>query len=145
MHHADDGEIAVTNALNEDTSVHWHRLLVPAELDGGPHQLKADEYVTSRAAHSSTSCDAFLSSPFSWANRDRCVRDWPATAPGGQGGERCALPRNTALTICLSCFRSASFEDELVVGRPAGDDDHDAGTGWQYDLGGYRMRRRAFP
>lgn len=35
----DDVEIAVTNALGEDTTVHWHGLLIPAELDGGPHQL----------------------------------------------------------------------------------------------------------
>ena len=39
VHQGDDVEIAVTNALNEDTSVHWHGLLIPAELDGGPHQL----------------------------------------------------------------------------------------------------------
>jgi FtsP/CotA-like multicopper oxidase with cupredoxin domain len=39
VHKGDNVEIAVTNALNEDTSVHWHGLLIPAELDGGPHQL----------------------------------------------------------------------------------------------------------
>lgn len=39
VHQGDDVEIAVTNALNEDTTVHWHGLLIPAELDGGPHQL----------------------------------------------------------------------------------------------------------
>ena len=35
----DDVEIAVTNTLNEDTTVHWHGLLIPAELDGGPHRI----------------------------------------------------------------------------------------------------------
>ena len=41
IYRGDDVEIAVTNALNEDTTVHWHGLLIPAELDGGPHQIIA--------------------------------------------------------------------------------------------------------
>ncbi|WP_299002994.1 multicopper oxidase domain-containing protein, partial [uncultured Caulobacter sp.] len=28
--------IAVTNALDEDTSIHWHGLLVPFQMDGVP-------------------------------------------------------------------------------------------------------------
>ncbi len=39
VHRGDDVEMAVTNALDEDTTVHWHGLLVPGEVDGGPHQL----------------------------------------------------------------------------------------------------------
>ncbi len=39
VHSGDDVEVAVTNALGDDTTVHWHGLLVPAEVDGGPHQL----------------------------------------------------------------------------------------------------------
>ncbi|WP_205769673.1 multicopper oxidase family protein [Microvirga sp. KLBC 81] len=39
VHRGDDVEIAVTNALGEETSVHWHGLLIPGELDGGPHQM----------------------------------------------------------------------------------------------------------
>ena len=39
VNRGDDVEIAVSNALKEDTTVHWHGLLIPAELDGGPHQL----------------------------------------------------------------------------------------------------------
>ena len=39
VNRGDEVEIAVTNALNEDTTVHWHGLLIPAELDGSPHQL----------------------------------------------------------------------------------------------------------
>ncbi|MFC1456526.1 MULTISPECIES: multicopper oxidase family protein [Microvirga] len=39
VHRGDDVEIAVTNALDEETSVHWHGLLIPGELDGGPHQM----------------------------------------------------------------------------------------------------------
>lgn len=31
----------VQNNLGEDTTVHWHGLLVPAEADGGPHQVIA--------------------------------------------------------------------------------------------------------
>ncbi len=31
----------VQNNLGEDTTVHWHGLLVPAEEDGGPHQVIA--------------------------------------------------------------------------------------------------------
>ncbi|MDP1931051.1 MAG: multicopper oxidase domain-containing protein [Gammaproteobacteria bacterium] len=37
-----DGEsvvINVSNTMNEDTTVHWHGLHVPAKQDGGPHQL----------------------------------------------------------------------------------------------------------
>ena len=37
----DDVAAAVTNGLGADTTVHWHGLLVPGELDGGPHQLIA--------------------------------------------------------------------------------------------------------
>ena len=39
VHRGDDVEIAVTNSLGEETSVHWHGLLIPGELDGGPHQM----------------------------------------------------------------------------------------------------------
>ena len=39
VNRGDEVEIAVTNALKEDTTVHWHGLLIPAELDGSPHQL----------------------------------------------------------------------------------------------------------
>ena len=39
LHRGDDVQIAVTNALGTDTTVHWHGMLIPAELDGGPHQL----------------------------------------------------------------------------------------------------------
>lgn len=39
VYQGDDVEIAVTNTLNEDTTVHWHGLLIPAELDGGPHRI----------------------------------------------------------------------------------------------------------
>ena len=38
VHRGDDVEVAVTNALDEDTTVHWHGLLIPGELDGSPHQ-----------------------------------------------------------------------------------------------------------
>lgn len=33
--------IDVQNRLDEGTTVHWHGLLVPAEMDGGPHQIIA--------------------------------------------------------------------------------------------------------
>jgi len=39
VHRGDDVSIAVTNALSEVTTVHWHGLLIPGEVDGGPHQL----------------------------------------------------------------------------------------------------------
>ena len=39
VNRGDDVEIAVSNTLQEDTTVHWHGLLIPAELDGSPHQL----------------------------------------------------------------------------------------------------------
>jgi blue copper oxidase len=29
----------VNNTLSEDTTLHWHGMLVPAEFDGGPHQI----------------------------------------------------------------------------------------------------------
>ena len=31
----------VTNALTEDTTTHWHGMLVPGPVDGGPHQVVA--------------------------------------------------------------------------------------------------------
>lgn len=41
VHRGDDVRVAVTNRLSADTTVHWHGLLVPGELDGGPHQVIA--------------------------------------------------------------------------------------------------------
>lgn len=35
----DKADITVVNNLNEPTTVHWHGLHVPAEYDGGPHQI----------------------------------------------------------------------------------------------------------
>lgn len=35
----DEVKINVENTLDETTTVHWHGLEVPAEMDGGPHQL----------------------------------------------------------------------------------------------------------
>ncbi len=39
VHRGDDVPVAVTNRLAVDTTVHWHGLLIPGDLDGGPHQL----------------------------------------------------------------------------------------------------------
>jgi blue copper oxidase len=39
LHRGDEVEVSVTNAMRDATAVHWHGLLVPAELDGGPHQM----------------------------------------------------------------------------------------------------------
>lgn len=41
LHAGDDVEIAVANRMRQATAVHWHGLLVPGELDGGPHQAIA--------------------------------------------------------------------------------------------------------
>jgi cuproxidase len=35
----DEVEMTVENALDVDTTVHWHGLLVPGDVDGGPHQI----------------------------------------------------------------------------------------------------------
>jgi len=34
----DNIQVNVTNHLNEITTVHWHGMVLPAEMDGGPHQ-----------------------------------------------------------------------------------------------------------
>ena len=39
VYRGDNVQMAVTNALAEDTTVHWHGLLISSEVDGGPHQL----------------------------------------------------------------------------------------------------------
>ncbi len=39
LHRGDEVQVAVANALDVNTTVHWHGLIVPGELDGGPHQL----------------------------------------------------------------------------------------------------------
>src|SRR5690606_38095438 len=37
----------VVNQLNEDSTLHWHGMLLPAVMDGGPHQMiKAGEMWT---------------------------------------------------------------------------------------------------
>lgn len=38
MRSGEEVSIRVRNSLNEATTVHWHGLFVPAEVDGGPHQ-----------------------------------------------------------------------------------------------------------
>jgi FtsP/CotA-like multicopper oxidase with cupredoxin domain len=35
----DEVSFLIKNTINEDTTVHWHGLHVPAEFDGGPHQV----------------------------------------------------------------------------------------------------------
>jgi len=35
----DDVKINISNALDEPTTVHWHGLEIPGEMDGGPHQV----------------------------------------------------------------------------------------------------------
>ncbi len=35
----DLADISITNSISENTTVHWHGLHVPAEFDGGPHQI----------------------------------------------------------------------------------------------------------
>jgi blue copper oxidase len=35
----DEVEMTIENALDVDTTVHWHGLLVPGDVDGGPHQV----------------------------------------------------------------------------------------------------------
>lgn len=39
LHSGDETEMVVTNQLQEDTTVHWHGLIIPGPADGGPHQL----------------------------------------------------------------------------------------------------------
>jgi FtsP/CotA-like multicopper oxidase with cupredoxin domain len=39
VHRGDEVEFTVENRLDRDTTAHWHGLLVPAALDGGPHVL----------------------------------------------------------------------------------------------------------
>jgi len=38
VHRGDDVQMAVTNALSHDTTVHWHGMIIPGDRDGGPHQ-----------------------------------------------------------------------------------------------------------
>lgn len=39
VRNGDEVEMTVENALDCDTTVHWHGLSVPGDLDGGPHQI----------------------------------------------------------------------------------------------------------
>ena len=39
VYRGDDVQMAVTNQLGEGTTVHWHGLIIPADVDGSPHQL----------------------------------------------------------------------------------------------------------
>ncbi len=39
LRRGDEVEMTVENALDVDTTVHWHGLLVPGDIDGGPHQI----------------------------------------------------------------------------------------------------------
>ena len=35
----EDSKVRLQNAMEEETTVHWHGLIVPSEADGGPHQV----------------------------------------------------------------------------------------------------------
>jgi len=39
LRRGDEVEMTVENELDIDTTVHWHGLLVPGDVDGGPHQV----------------------------------------------------------------------------------------------------------
>jgi FtsP/CotA-like multicopper oxidase with cupredoxin domain len=39
LRRGDEVQMTVENALDVDTTVHWHGLLVPGHVDGGPHQI----------------------------------------------------------------------------------------------------------
>src|SRR5258706_1992279 len=39
LRRGDEVEMTVENALDVDTTVHWHGLLGPGDVDGGPHQI----------------------------------------------------------------------------------------------------------
>jgi blue copper oxidase len=39
VYRGDEVRVGVTNGLQADTTVHWHGLLIPGELDGSPHQI----------------------------------------------------------------------------------------------------------
>jgi len=41
LHSGDDVRMEITNRLAEETTVHWHGLLVPSAVDGGPHNAIA--------------------------------------------------------------------------------------------------------
>ena len=41
VHSGEDVRFEVTNGLQEETTVHWHGLLVPSDVDGGPHNAIA--------------------------------------------------------------------------------------------------------
>lgn len=41
LYRGDDVRVAFTNSLAVDTTVHWHGLLIPGGVDGGPHQMVA--------------------------------------------------------------------------------------------------------
>lgn len=41
MHAGDDVRMQVTNRLAEETTLHWHGMLVPSAVDGGPHNTIA--------------------------------------------------------------------------------------------------------
>lgn len=38
VHRGDEVAVAATNSLRSPTTVHWHGLLIPSVVDGGPHQ-----------------------------------------------------------------------------------------------------------
>ena len=39
LNRGEDVEVTLLNRMQEETTVHWHGLLVPSDADGGPHQV----------------------------------------------------------------------------------------------------------
>ncbi len=65
--------VDVANSLDVPTTVHWHGMHLPAEMDGGPHQMvEPDAHVVARVGHRPAGGDALV--PPAPARRDRVAR-----------------------------------------------------------------------
>ena len=89
-----------TNSLDEPTTVHWHGMHLPAEMDGGPHQMvEPGCHVVARVGHRPAGRDALV--PPAPARRDR----GPRRDGGSRACSSCDDPTRRSLGLPLGVRR----------------------------------------
>ena len=111
----------VENHLDEETTLHWHGLLVPSDVDGGPHNTIEPGAVWTPEIPMKQPPATTWFHPHPHGNTARQVYGGLAgmmIVSDGADRDR-GLPRPTASTICRSCCRtSASARNGELVYRP---------------------------
>ena len=112
----------VENRLDEETTLHWHGLLVPSHVDGGPHNTIRPGGVWSPEITIKQPAATTWFHPHPHGNTARQVYLGPCRHDDRQRRRPTAIaacPQRTASMICRSCCRtSASAATARLVYEP---------------------------